>query len=129
MAARRSARSLAWPRTRRPSKPTATTSAAVPTNATRSLVWTVVGRRPTPRTSGLSPGSGARHPSGAAPPVVGPASSTTSGLERRGCPGQVGDQPAPLDPLNVRVGGGHELDRLLLRVGVVAFEEQRSPVA
>ena len=40
-------RSFDWPRTRSPSRPTATTSTAVPTNAMRSLVWTFAGRRPT----------------------------------------------------------------------------------
>ena len=40
-------RSFDWPRTRSPRRPTATTSTAVPTNATSSLVWTLAGRRPT----------------------------------------------------------------------------------
>ena len=48
-------RSFDWPRTRSPSRPTATSSTDVPTNAISSLVWTLAGTRPTARTSGLSP--------------------------------------------------------------------------
>src|SRR4029453_2399140 len=126
-----SARSFDCPRTRSPSRPTATTSTAVPTNATSSLVWTLAGTRPTARTRGLSAGLRSRRLPTTAAARSSPdgASDKGSGAQRRSRHHHVGDQPASVDLRNVLIGAGAPHDLARLDVDVVALEVQRASVA